>query len=70
MAWVKFTADFDFSPGDLGGLVTIAYKAGTVENVTSDCAALAVAAKKAVPAKNPRGGAIAGGDDSSSGAAA
>lgn len=68
MAWVRFTADFDFSPADFGGLVTIAYKAGTVENVTGDCAAQAVAAKKALPAKNPRGGASA--DDPSSGAAA
>ncbi|MER2536032.1 MAG: hypothetical protein ABTQ31_12800 [Rhizobiaceae bacterium] len=48
MPWVRFTADFDFKPKPL---VTIAYRAGHVLNVTSDCAAKAIAAGKAVRMK-------------------
>jgi hypothetical protein len=48
MTWVRFTANFDFSPAALGGLVTLAYTAGTVDNVTRECAQKAIAAGKAV----------------------
>lgn len=49
--WVRFTADFPFSPEVRGGRVTIAYKAGMTMNVTRECADKAVGAGKAVPAK-------------------
>lgn len=52
--WVRFTSDYDFSPAALKGRVTIAYKAGMVENVTAACATLAVAAEKAVRTTSPR----------------
>lgn len=45
MAWVRFTADYDWSPR-YG--VTIAYKEGMTLNVPSACATLAIAAGKAV----------------------
>lgn len=45
--WVKFRQDFDFSPAARGGRTTIAYKAGMVKNVTTECANLAVGAGKA-----------------------
>lgn len=47
MPWIRFTADYDFSPVALKGHVTIAYKAGMVKNVTTECATLAVGADKA-----------------------
>lgn len=37
MPWVEFTKDFDFSPSARNGRVTMAYKAGTVANVTREC---------------------------------
>lgn len=46
--WIRFTRDFDFSPAAKGGCVTIAYKAGMTENVTRECATLAVAAGRGV----------------------
>lgn len=52
--WVRFTADFDFSPVALGGRSTTAYKAGMVLNVTRECADLAIAAGKAVAGRKPR----------------
>lgn len=51
--WVRFTADFDFSPAARRGMVTLAYKQGTVANVTRECARLAIAAEKAVRTVNP-----------------
>ena len=54
MPWVRFTSDFDFSPAALGGRYTKAYKAGTVDNVTRECADLALAAKKAVRTVRPK----------------
>jgi hypothetical protein len=42
--WVRFTTDYDFSPDAKGGRVTIAYKAGMVQNVTRECAEKAEAA--------------------------
>jgi hypothetical protein len=48
MAWVRFTADFDFKPS---AAVTVGYLAGMVENVTTRCAAKTVAAGKAVRVK-------------------
>lgn len=50
MAWVRFLADFDFSPDAFGGRVTMAFKAGMVENVTRECATAAFAASRAVRA--------------------
>lgn len=47
MAWVRFTADFDFSPIARKGHVTIAYKKGMVKNVTTECATLSTGAGKA-----------------------
>lgn len=51
MAWVRFTADYDWSPR-YG--VTIAYKAGMTLNVTAACATLAIAAGKAVRMRKAR----------------
>lgn len=51
--WVRFTADFDFSPEARRGRLTRAYKAGMVENVTRECAEKALAAGKAVKFGNP-----------------
>ncbi len=45
--WVRFTKDFDYAVPGKGGRVTIAYKAGTVKNVTRACADLAIAAERA-----------------------
>lgn len=45
--WVRFKEDFDFSPAAPKGFVTIAYKAGMVKNVTTECAEAAFAAEKA-----------------------
>jgi hypothetical protein len=39
--WFRFTRNFDFSPAARGGRVTIAYKAGMVQNVTRECADVA-----------------------------
>lgn len=50
MAWVRFTANFDFKPIKMQ---TTAYLAGMVANVTTRCAAEAVAAGKAVRLKKP-----------------
>jgi hypothetical protein len=50
MAWIRFTAPFDFKATPA---VTIAYKPG-VYQVTSACATLAVAAGKAVRLKKTR----------------
>ncbi|MBN9243942.1 MAG: hypothetical protein J0I98_14215 [Mesorhizobium sp.] len=36
--WFRFEKDFDFSPAERGGRVTIAYKGGMVVNVTRACA--------------------------------
>ncbi len=52
--WVKFTGDFDFSPAARKGRVTIAYQAGTVKNVTRECAGQAIDVGKAVHCGNPR----------------
>lgn len=42
--WVRFVRDFDFSPAERKGRVTIAYKDGTEKNVTQECADQAIAA--------------------------
>lgn len=55
--WVRFTADFDFSPAAFGGRSTTAYRAGMEMNVTRECADLAIAAGKAVAGRKPRKGA-------------
>lgn len=52
--WLRFTADFDFSPAARRGMYTRAYKAGMVENVTHECAELALEAGKAVREETPR----------------
>jgi hypothetical protein len=36
--WFRFNRNFDFSPAAKAGRVTIAYKAGMVQNVTRECA--------------------------------
>lgn len=50
--WVRFTADYDFRPSARRG-VTIAYKAGMVENVTRECGERAIKAKRAERASAP-----------------
>lgn len=45
MAWVKFTADYDYKPHSQA---TIGYRAGMVLSVKQDCADKAVASGKAV----------------------
>lgn len=65
--WVRFTADFDFSPAAHGGRVTLAYKAGTLDNVTRECADLAIAAGRAVKAKSPREKEPVDGEETASG---
>jgi hypothetical protein len=45
--WVRFTDDFDFSPAERNGRVTIAYKAGMLQNVTRECAGQAIPQGKA-----------------------
>lgn len=52
MAWLRFTADFDFKPKPA---VTLAYKAGQEKLVTTPCAAAAVAAGKAERIRKPKG---------------
>lgn len=53
MPWVRFTGKFDFTPAKQR-LVTVAYKAGAVENVTRECADTAVAAGRAERTQDPR----------------
>jgi hypothetical protein len=50
MPWVRFLADFDWKPMPA---VTVAYKANMVRLVTRDCAAVAVAAAKAINTERP-----------------
>lgn len=45
MAWVRFTAAFHWRPKPN---VWITYQAGDRRNVTRDCAALAIAGRKAI----------------------
>lgn len=54
MAWVTFTADFDFSPAARKGTVTIAYKAGTTDNVTRECLEQVLEAGKAERTTAPK----------------
>lgn len=65
MPWAKFLQPFDFSPAEKGGRVTIAYQAGTVANVTTECWQKAEAAGKAVKAPAPRKGSGHGDEDRS-----
>lgn len=51
---VRFVADFDWSPVERQGRVTVAYKAGMELRVTRACAAAAMAAGKAEPAKKEK----------------
>jgi hypothetical protein len=52
MAWVRFRRNFDFTPaGDRRA--TVAYRAGTVANVTRECVVAAVTGRKAVRLKAP-----------------
>ncbi|MET4636166.1 hypothetical protein [Kaistia defluvii] len=44
---VRFIADFDWSPAERQGRVTVAYKAGMELRVTRVCAAAAIEAGKA-----------------------
>ena len=52
MPHIRFLKDFDWSPPAMNGRVTIAYRAGMTENVTRDCADLAMSTGHAV-AKTP-----------------
>lgn len=52
--WFRFDRDFDFSPVERGGRVTIAYKAGMVQNVTRECADAAKKASAGSPTKSPK----------------
>jgi len=54
MPWVRFIADFDFSPAARRGWVTVAYKAGMTKNVTRECAEKAVAAGRAATMSRAR----------------
>lgn len=57
--WFRFTSDFDFSPAERGGRVTVAYKAGMVQNVTRECADAAEkagAGSRTRPVKEPADG--------------
>jgi len=53
VAWVTFTAAFDWTPPE-NRAVTIAYREGQTLNVTRDCAKAAKAKGKAVMARRPR----------------
>lgn len=44
MSWVRFTADYNYRKPAF----TIAYKAGMTQNVTAECATLAIAKGKAI----------------------
>lgn len=55
MPWIRFTRDFDYSPPEKGGRVTIAYRAGTVANVTRACADAAMARGAGQPSARPHG---------------
>jgi hypothetical protein len=46
--WIKFTADYPFSPDARRGHVTIAYKKDMILNATRECADKAIAAGAAV----------------------
>lgn len=48
MPRVRFTGDFDWSPPEFNGRVTLAFKAGTEDTVTTPCAEAAVASGKAI----------------------
>lgn len=48
--WVRFLADYDWKPKPA---VTIAYRAGSVVNVTRLCAAQAIEASKAEKTQRP-----------------
>jgi hypothetical protein len=49
MMWFRFTRDFDFSPAERRGRVTVAYKAGMLQNVTRACAEAAEKAEAGAP---------------------
>ncbi len=52
--WFRFSQDFDFSPSDRAGRITVAYKAGMVMNVTRECAEAAKAAGVGSPVKSSK----------------
>lgn len=52
---VRFLEDFDWSPAEFKGRVTVAYKAGMELRVTRACAAAALAAGKAERVKKEAG---------------
>lgn len=56
MPWIRFSADFDWSPPAYRNRVTIAYKAGMVQLVTRACADKATAKGAASPTKRPLSG--------------
>ncbi|WP_299009940.1 hypothetical protein [uncultured Caulobacter sp.] len=52
MPWVRFTEDHDFTPA-ANRRTTLAYKAGTIDNVTRECAEQAIGLGRAVAVKKP-----------------
>jgi hypothetical protein len=52
--WFRFDRDFDFSPAAKAGRVTIAYKAGMVQNVTRECVEAAKCAGAGSLTKSPK----------------
>lgn len=52
--WFRFDKDFDFSPVERGGRVTIAYKEGMIANVTRACAEAAKKIGAGKPVKRPK----------------
>lgn len=54
MPKVIFIEDFDFSPAELKGRATVAYKKGHEKTVTTECWKAAKAQKKAKLAPKPK----------------
>jgi len=54
--WVRFTRDFDWSPPETGGRVTMAYKAGMKLMVRRQCADEAIAKRAAIVEERNGGG--------------
>lgn len=56
MPWVRFRQVFDWDPPERRGRTTLAFAAGSVVCVRTECAKAAIAAGAAVKAKRPRDG--------------
>lgn len=60
--WVRFLADFDYSPTARRGWTTIAYKAGMEVNVRRECGEAAIGQGKAVAVTAPSKAGVGEGD--------